>query len=72
MEGYQLYLDLNVRGIRLESGDRVLILSGPQAGKTGRVSIPRYWAGRDFQDYFVRLRGNKRISCPRHQLHKIK
>ena len=72
MEGYQLYLDLDGRGIRLESGDRVLILGGYQAGKTGRVTLPRYWAGYDLYNYFIRLPGNKRIFCPRHHLQKIK
>jgi hypothetical protein len=72
MEGYQLVLDINVRGVRLESDDRVLILSGQYAGKTGRVSVPRYWAGYDWFDYLIRLPGNKLISCPRHQLQKIK
>ncbi|MCT7968970.1 mitochondrial 54S ribosomal protein L40 [Laspinema sp. D1] len=72
MEFYQLCLDLNIKGLRLQSGDRVLVLSGQYAGRTGRVAIPRYWARRDFFNYSVRLPGNKLIFCDRHQLHKIK
>ncbi|MCT7975188.1 mitochondrial 54S ribosomal protein L40 [Laspinema olomoucense] len=71
MEFYQLCLDLNIKGLRLQSGDRVEILTGDYAGRTGRISIPRYWRGYDFLNYSVRLPGNKLVYCDRHELHKL-